>query len=240
MEDCMTSAVRALDIRSKMIGVLLRAARLRAGKTIKECAEWLGCSSHIMSQYEYGRRGISLPELEVLAQVFRVPLDHLWNEEVDAVEQSSPDLPASKFMELRHKEVGVLLRQARSEAGKTQRECADMLGVTPDTISKYEFCKRPVPFTHLEMLVPYLDVPVTTFVNQDTGTNRVPGRGFERDSDAEVWAGLPAEIREFVCNPESLPYLQMALRLSELPPESLRRLAEAMLSTEDESGRQSR
>jgi transcriptional regulator with XRE-family HTH domain len=236
----MISAMRALDVRSKMIGVLLRAARLRAGKTIKECAEWLGCSSHIMSQYEYGRRGISLPELELLAQVFRVPVDRLWNEDVDAAGESTPRLPASRFMELRHKEVGVLLREARSKAGKTQRECADMLGVTPDTISKYEFGNRPMPFAQLEMLASYLEVPVTTFVNLDTATTHVPGSGFDLDSDAEVWTGLPAEIKQFVRNPESLPYLQMALRLYELPQESLRHLAEAMLSTEDEDGRQPR
>jgi transcriptional regulator with XRE-family HTH domain len=235
----MTSAVRTLDVRSKMIGVLLRAARLRAGKTVKECAEWLGCSSHIMSQYEYGRRGISLPELEVLAQVFRVPVDRLWNEDGDAAAESTPNLPASRFMELRHKEVGVILRQARTEAGKTQRQCADLLGVAPDTISKYEFGNRPIPFPQLEMLASYLDVPLTTFVNLDTAASYVPGGGFDLDSDAEVWAGFPAEIKEFLRNPESLPYLQMALRLYELPQQSLKHLAEAMLSAEDEGGTQS-
>lgn len=232
----MVSPTRALDVRSKMIGVLLRAARLKAGKTVKECAKWLGCSSHIMSQYEHGRRAISLPELEVLAKVFHVPADHLWDEGVATPEQPEPGPDRDRLMELRHKEIGVLLRQARTKAGKTQRQCADVLGVSPDTISKYEFGDKPVPITQLEMIASYLETPLTSFLNEEVVASSASGERPELATPQQAWAGLPAEIKEFIRSPGSLPYLQVALRLYELPQESLRQLAEAMLSTQAEGG----
>jgi transcriptional regulator with XRE-family HTH domain len=234
----MVSPTRALDLRSKMIGVLLRAARLKAGRTVKECAKWLGCSSHIMSQYEHGRRAISLPELEVLAKVLRVPPDHLWDEGVATPEQPEPGPDRDRLMELRHKEIGVLLRQARTRAAKTQRECADVLGVSPDTISKYEFGNKPVPFTQLELIASYLETPLTGFLNEGVVTNSAFGERPELATPQEAWASLPAEIREFIRSPGSLPYLRMALRLHELPQGSLKQLAEAMLSTQAEGGKE--
>ena len=83
----MVKDTKALDVRTKMIGVLLRAARLKARRTLKECADQLGCTPHMVSQYEYGRRGISLPELELLAALFDLPVNHLWEEELAVFEE---------------------------------------------------------------------------------------------------------------------------------------------------------
>ena len=231
----MVPRAQTLEVRSKMIGVLLRAARLKAGKTVKDCAEWLGCSPHIISQYEYGRRAISLPELELLAQFFRMPVNHLWDEEVAEIDQDGGRPPVEKLMELRHKEIGVLLRQSRSTAGKTQKQCSDIIGISTETISKYEYGSRPIPFAYLELLADFLDVPVAEFLDQES----IPSGMTDAMGDSgllfpqETWAALPEEIKNFIRNPESRPYLEMAARLYESPRDSLRHLAEAILATED-------
>jgi transcriptional regulator with XRE-family HTH domain len=231
----MVPRAQAFEVRSKMIGVLLRAARLKAGKTVKDCAEWLGCSTHIISQYEYGRRAISLPELEMLAQFFRVPVNHLWDEELAEIDQDGSRPPVEKLMELRHKEIGILIRQNRSSAGKTQKQCSDIIGVSTETISKYEYGSRPIPFAYLELLADFLELPVTEFLDQES----IPGGMSDPMGDPgllspqETWDTLPEKIRQFIRNPESRPYLEMAARLYESPRGSLRHLAEAILATED-------
>lgn len=229
----MFSEAQATDIRPKMIGVLLRAARLRAGKTAKQCADWLGCSPHIVSQYEYGRRPVSLPELELLARLFRVPVRHLWDDEVAELELPSTKSPAQQILRLRHKEIGVLLREARSRAGMTQKQCAQILGTSADTISKYEHGSKAMPFAHLELLAESLGIPVSNFRDRELEAEG----GSELLPPDEIWGSLPPEIKRFVCDPDSLPYLEIALRLSELPPDSLRHLAEAVLSAEDSAAR---
>jgi len=237
----MAAGAQVLDVRSKMIGVLLRAARLKAGKTVKECAQWLGCSPHIMSQYEYGRRAISLPELELLAQLFRMPVSQLWDEDTADLEPPADRPPVEKLLRLRHKEVGVLLRQARSRAGKTQRQCAHHLGVSPETVSKYEHGSKAMPITHLEIMADFLGVSVSDFLDRELHASEAFGTTYDSSllPVEEAWANLPWEIRDFIRSPDSLPFLQMAVRLYELPRESLRRVAEAVLSAEGSGGRSS-
>jgi len=234
----MVSAAQALDVRSKMIGVLLRAARLRAGKSMTQCADWLGCSPHIISQYEYGRRAISLPELELLAGLFAVPVNHLWDEDLATIEEPCQRPPAEKLLGLRHKEIGVLLRQGRTSAGKTQTECAKLLGVSTETTSKYEYGQKPVPFADLEVLAKTFDIPLSEFLDQSLPADQVPilpSHG-ELLSPEEGWSRLPAQIRDFIRSPDSLPFLQMALSLYRMPKDSLTDLAEAMLSAQDWAG----
>ncbi|MGB3904746.1 MAG: helix-turn-helix transcriptional regulator [Anaerolineae bacterium] len=236
----MVQRTKVLDVRSKMIGVLLRAARLKARKSLRECAEWLSCSPHIMSQYEHGRRGISLPELELLASFFDVPVSHLWDEEPAVLEQATQRPAVEKLIPLRQKEIGVLLRQARAKSGKTQKQCGDLLGVSAEIISKYEYGTKPTPFPHLELLASYLEVSLADFLDRELLTSRmsISRTGTEVLPAKDTTTKLSRQIEEFVRNPESLPYLEMALRLYELPKDSLRHLAEAMLSAEGQRKRE--
>ncbi len=231
----MVHDTKALDVRSKMIGLLLRGARLTAGKTLRDCAKLLGCSPHAMSQYEHGRSGISLPELELLASFFEVPVSYFWDEESAVLEKRIDLPPAEKLIPLRQKMIGVCLRQARKEAGKTQRECAEILDVSTHTISKYEYGKKPLPFPQLERLASFLEIPLSHFLDRQLATSRVsiPRGDAELLSVEDAWASLPPEIQEFIRTPDSVPYLRMALRLYELPKDSLKHLAETILSTEE-------
>ena len=235
----MAARAQALDVRSKMIGVLLRAARLKAGKTVKECAQWLGCSPHIMSQYEFGRRAVSLPELELLAQLFRVPVSQLWDEDAADLDPPPEMPPADKVLRLRHKEIGVLLRQARSRAGKTQKQCALHLGVSPETVSKYEHGSKAMPIIHLEITADFLGVSVSDFLDGELHVKEAFGTAYDSSllPAEEAWASLPVELRNFIRSADSLPYLEMAATLHGLPRASLKRIAEAVLSAEDSGGR---
>jgi transcriptional regulator with XRE-family HTH domain len=226
---------KALDVNSKMIGVLIRGARLKSGKTLKACAELLGCSPHTISQYEQGRGGVSLPELELLAAFFDVPAGYFWEEGYTVLEEVS-DLPsAGALVRLRHKTIGALLREARLQANRSQKECAEVLGVSADTISRYEYGKKPVPFPQLEFLASYLDVPLSSFLDPELTSRRTssqPG-GEAAPSVEATWAALPTHIQDFVRDPDSLPYLEIARSLSRLPEESLRQFAETILSATD-------
>jgi transcriptional regulator with XRE-family HTH domain len=235
MEAAMVSAAQALDVRSKMIGVLLRAARLRAGKSMTQCADWLGCSPHIVSQFEFGRRAISLPELELLSGLYAIPVNHLWDEDLATIEEPSPRAPAEELLALRHKEVGVLLRQGRTRVGMTQAECAELLGVSAETIGKYEYGHKPVPFAELEVLAETFEIPLDEFLDRSLPAGQVPILRFQGEmlSAEDSWLRLPGQIRDFIRSPDSLPFLHMALGLYRMPKDSLRHLAEAMLSAQD-------
>jgi transcriptional regulator with XRE-family HTH domain len=153
-----------MALRSKIIGVLLKNARTRAGRSQKDCAKVLGCSPRTISDYEYGRRDISLPELEVLARFLEVPISRFWQEGPIAEEE---ELGSEEVMAIHRKIIGVLLRQARLTVKKTQKDCAEVLACSVGRISQYEHGQRDVPFPALEVLADFLGVPITHFLDEE-------------------------------------------------------------------------
>jgi hypothetical protein len=99
-------------------------------------------------------------------------------------------------------------------------------------MSKYEHGRKPVPFAQLELMSPYLDLPLSELLDKELSTSRVAisARGGELLSADNAWERLPLRVQDFIRNPEALPYLGTALTLYELPHDSLKRLGEAVLS----------
>jgi transcriptional regulator with XRE-family HTH domain len=144
-------------IRGKMMGVLVRHARLRAGRSQAELADALHVSRGRYVDYESGKRELSLPELEVVADLCDMPLGYFFDD-VQAVEDESLDTAHVALPRIRRKILGTLLRQARQCAGKSLKDCADWLGISPRYVSQYEGGDREIPASELEALASYLNV----------------------------------------------------------------------------------
>jgi transcriptional regulator with XRE-family HTH domain len=215
----------AMAIRSKIIGVLLRNARTRAGKSRQDCAVVLGCSPNTISQFEYGRKDITLPQLEILAYFFGLPITYFWDKDA-ILEEEEMDQPVDEIMVIRRKIIGVLLRQARLDAGKSQKQCAEALTCSAQRISQYERGQRDIPLPKLETLADFLEVPITHFLDEQTAplSREAPiGRG------VETFDELPPDVRDFVLNPTNALYIRIAMKLSTLSVDVLRQIAETLL-----------
>jgi transcriptional regulator with XRE-family HTH domain len=216
----------AMAIRSKIIGVLLRNARIKAGKSQRDCAAVLGCSPDMISRFEYGHKDITLPQLEVLAYFLGLPITYFWDK--DAIpEEEEMDRPVDEVMTIRRKIIGVLLRQARLDAGKNQKQCAEALSCSADRISRYERGQSDIPLPELEALADFLDVPISHFLDEQTtplGEEAPEGvRGME------TFAELPPDVRDFISNPTNVLYIRIAMKLSTLSVDNLRQIAETLL-----------
>jgi transcriptional regulator with XRE-family HTH domain len=64
-------------LERKIVGTLIRQARLHAEQTQKACAEKLGISPRRFAQYEYGEAEIPPAELETLARFLGVEVSGL-------------------------------------------------------------------------------------------------------------------------------------------------------------------
>lgn len=214
-----------LTLRNRIIGLLLRDAREQAEKTKRECAEALGVSSSTITAYEEGRKPISLPELEVLAYVLDTPVAHFWGHEPELVSDER-SMPLQEVLALRHRIVGALLRQARFEADITQKELAEMVGCSGSRISSYEYGERPIPLAELELLAQHLHLPLDYFLD-----NREGPLG-EWQQQQEAWHRfheLPPEVQEFILQPINIRYLEVAMKLADMPAGGLRAIAEGLL-----------
>jgi len=75
---------------------------------------------------------------------------------------------------VRQKITGVLLRQARTDAGKTLKECGSVLGLSSGAVSAIEHGRRSISLPELELLAYFLGVPTERLLNADAKPTRKP------------------------------------------------------------------
>ena len=61
---------------------------------------------------------------------------------------------------IRNRIIGILVKRARTSAGKDQRECAEFLGCSPYAYAQYERGAQGLSLPQLEALAYFLNVPV--------------------------------------------------------------------------------
>jgi transcriptional regulator with XRE-family HTH domain len=157
--------VRKLDkqvIRQKIMGTLLQHARGGAGRSQAELAAALHISTSRYAQYEQGKQDVSLPELELVAELCGVPLGYFFNDEAEVVDEAL-EISQQVGPRIKRKTLGALLRQARNEVGKSQKEMAALLDVTPRRFAQYESGEAEIPSTQLEALASNLGVQAGYF-----------------------------------------------------------------------------
>jgi len=216
----------AADIRAKKLGVLIRDARVKAGETMKDCGEVIGTSGRTISKFEDGEKSPSLPELEVLAYYFNIPLEQFWGEETSSTKHPVDALgDVEQRLELRNRRIGLTLRQAREENEMSMTEVAEELGITTYRLKSYEKGKFATPLPILELLVSMYDLDLDE-VRVDKGPIAEWSTQKEAVGD---FVQLPPELQQFVAKPINRPYLEIARKLSEMQVDKLRAVAEGLL-----------
>ena len=212
-------------IRAKKLGVLIRDARVKAGKSLEDCAQAMGLSIDELTAMEFGDKPPTLPEIEILAYYLDIPLEHFWGSEVLEKNGSEKSVDAVEIKQLRQNVIGGLIRQARIESGLSVEELADDMAIAPTSLQAYEEGEIAIPLPELETLSQILNNPMVKFEDQ---TSQV-GNYFVEQRNMREFLNLPAQLQEFVGKPVNRPYLELAIKLSEIKAERLRALAEGLL-----------
>jgi hypothetical protein len=80
--------------------------------------------------------------------------------------------------------------------------------------------------SELEALAGFLAMPMESFVDKE---HNPIGRQLRPRHTLEELDHLPHEIRDFILEPVNVNYLRTALKLSRLPADDLRTIAESLL-----------
>lgn len=215
-----------IAIRSKTLGLLIRDARTTARRSVTECAQAIGVKPGIFRAYEEGRRAPSLPELETLVYFLDLPIDHFWSKEIKSgkpAPHENLDLP--KLLSVRQRKIGALLRQSRMNASISIRDLANETGISGARIKAYELGERPMPLPELESLIKALGGRIESFFDR-TGP---VGQWLTNEEAIRDFLELPSELRQFVAMPVNRPYLELAMKLSNMSRDKLRSVAEDLL-----------
>jgi transcriptional regulator with XRE-family HTH domain len=221
----MEDSMQAIAIRNRIIGTLVKRARLKAGRSQRECADLLGCSPFAYTQYEQGRWGLSLSQLERLAGLFKVPLANLWNDSSIPPDEPVEDVATiQQAMLLRRKMLAVQFRQCRRTGGLTQKQMGQLLGRSTGIIGRYERGERDIPLAELEVAAQRCGKALADFEDQTVE----PSQGEVRLQSLDL-SELAPDVREFVLKPTNALYLRIAMLLSSMKADSLRQIAETLL-----------
>ncbi len=213
-------------LRARILGVLMRDARLSNGNTEAEIASVLGVSEDQVRDWEFGKESPSLPQLEMLAYYLGVPVSHFWNTKTISAAQEERKLPEATYRELRDRVIGAKLTMARKEAKLSQAELAQTCGLTPEQIAAYEFGQTPIPFSELTSISTAVRKSIGYFLED---TNRI-GTWLRLQEEYQRFSELPDELRAFVTQPVNQPFIDIALRLSRMPVQELREVGENILN----------
>ena len=214
-----------ITIREKKLGLLIRDARMAERRSIKECADAIGVKPGMFRAYEEGRRAPSLPELETLVFYLKLPITQFWGRETrsDSIFVESVDI--ARLIALRQRMIGALLRQERNNVNMSIRHLSTETGNYTGALKAYELGERAIPVPELETILAVMGSRIEIFFDQ----NGPVGQWMTSQRAMQKFLELPEEMQNFVCQPVNRPYLELAMKLSDMSREKLRAVAEGLL-----------
>ncbi|MCY4146471.1 MAG: hypothetical protein OXE95_12770 [Chloroflexi bacterium] len=193
-------------LRAKIIGVLLRKARLAAERAPEECAAFLTMTTEQFMAWETGEKAPSLPELELLSRFL----------------QGAPT-PArqSDYLLLRQRIIGVLLQKARMKADADAAQAI----VPPERLRAYELGERSMPMTDLCALAQALSIELGAFQYASE-----PERPFAAPSPAQATAASAVAATDFAADRQNAAFIRLAMAFRHINVDDLHRIADALLA----------
>ncbi|MFZ4826303.1 MAG: helix-turn-helix domain-containing protein [Phototrophicaceae bacterium] len=206
-------------LRARMLGVLIRDARMKASRIEADCAHVVGVSQATFSNWEFGDESPTLPQLEVLANFLNIPISHFWSQKT-LVNDSNTSITQTQhtYFEIRDRMIGLMLRQAREQANLSVAELAHESGVDAQIIAQYELGELPIPMHHLNALANEVNKNISYFLDYS-------GQVGELLAIQEQWkhfSQLPEDVRAFAANPVNVGFIEIAVMLSKMPTDKLR------------------
>jgi transcriptional regulator with XRE-family HTH domain len=212
-------------IRAKMLGVLLRDARENAARTVEDCAQLLTVSPETVLAWEYGDIVPGLPQLEILAYYLDVPVSHFWSSTTLEAESGKHLKTQNEFIALRERMVGGLLRQAREELGFSHEQVSEMTSIAAENLHRYELGELSVPMHELSVLAGSLNKTIDFFMDSSSYI----GDLLASREEWKHFTNLREDLRQFAANPLNIGFIEIALMLSQMPAERLRKVGESII-----------
>jgi transcriptional regulator with XRE-family HTH domain len=215
-----------VQIRSKKLGILLMDARLSKKISVEDISKQTGIAEDRLIQFENGCISPSLPELEILAYTYNLPMNHFWGRKI--LQSDANNEFNEKFqtlLKIRNKIIGTNIKSKRQESEISSEKLAEKCEIDKDQLSKFESGEEEIPVPILEIIAKCLNCQIEDFFDNQG----IIGAWRKENAEISSLKELPQEFREFITKPINAPYLDLAMKLSELDVQKLRMVAEGLL-----------
>lgn len=170
----------------------IKTIRMSLHFSIHDCAKLLGISQGSYLAFEKGEQYLSLPDLEILALYFGMPLEAFFNDQYKRLYQLTllQDSIRPNYQLLRQKVIRTQLSLERQAAGLSLEELGEATGISVESLRDYEEETIPVPIDDLQKICQQLGKHLDAFFPDDrqlSETLNLPGTGFQEFIDEEVF-----------------------------------------------------
>jgi transcriptional regulator with XRE-family HTH domain len=148
----------------------IKTIRVSLHFSIHDCAKLLGLPQGEYLAFERGEQHLSLPDLEILALYFGLPLEAFFNDKYKRLYQLTllQDNIRPQYQLLRQKIIRTQLVLERQSAGLSLEELEEATGIPLDVLRNYEEETTPIPIDHLQLICQHLGKHLDTFFPDDS------------------------------------------------------------------------
>jgi transcriptional regulator with XRE-family HTH domain len=229
------SKTQIKTLRAHKLAALILDARLYARRTPEEACSLLGWDAYHIQSLETAHISPSLPELEAMAAIYAVPVDHFFGSK--SLSDEMPKLRVETMnqrLQLRQRILGAMIMQARSRQSLSREDLSLLTDIPIELLSQYEFGQTPIPVSDLDDITHALQIDLVSWIDSYAIPTRAtffkPVNSSVQDEYSETLdTKLPKDLAEFIVNPVNKQYLLIASKLSVLPADQLRKIAESLL-----------
>lgn len=211
------------------LNVKIKSVRKSMLMSLHDCAKILGTSTNRYLAFEQGKESLSLPELEILACYFGMPL-------MECLE--GPLISSMRFtllaedkrktyINLREKWIrSRIAMEIESEDVKLE-ELTELLEISPEKMDAYRKGEIPIPFNHLLTISSYLNITLDDFF---------PELELGKLKDIQIFSQATGQWNPEFPNEEGahkdneVSYNQLLAALKEIPEEDQAQVAKALLN----------
>lgn len=212
------------QIRAKILGVLVRDARIHTGRSVQESSEAMGISAARFEEIEKGEYIPDMPFLEALSMYLNVSFERFWGD------QTLGGYPVGDYgalLSTRRSGIAEQIKALRENAGKSTDEMAKEAGLDVAYLSDLESGDQAVTVFDAEKLANALSISISEL--QDKTADSPLREHEELLKLIKQLRELPEEMRAFIAQPVNQPYLTMAMKLSKMEVNRMRDFAADIL-----------
>ena len=219
-----------IDLNITYLAKNLSFAREACGKTVKECSLMLGIPTSRLKNYEKGKYVPSLPELETLSFLFRIPILAFFKEHgVNDYILTPKSDQTQRLIEIRQQIIGAQIHLAREKLKLSLQKLSKTTSIPSTRIKRYEEGTAPIAVDDLQKIVNGLNLDLNEFFDQKSPL----GIWQNNQSKNKAFEHLPEEIKEFIANSNYLHYLKIAHQLSMVDIETVKNLSDTLAKLTD-------
>jgi len=213
------------SLKIEFLAENLSIAREACGKTVKECSLLLDIPANRLKNYEKGKFIPSLPVIEALSFLFRIPIKTFFKEDGVKDHLISPEsTQIQRLIEIRQQIIGTRIHLSREKAKMSMKQLSKTASIPVSRIKRYEEVTTPIALDDLQKIVNALNLDLDDFFDHESPL----GNWQNNQTKSIAFEHLPEEIKKFITDSNNLQYLKVARNLSNIGIEPFNKLSDSL------------